>query len=605
MNALHISTVAAGFLAAGTFAEAQSDPRLTSWFTDRSTQLARLYQTDAAKTSGTSVTTWTNGTHNQSAPAYCGVQEVSASADWVYFRTTGLGSHVMGPWYLNAARTATFPNLPVNGHVLYRIPRTPVIPTAKTTVGFGTVGYFVDGVSLFDSRDSFAWTGSSEAGGGGGTGAYFWRDAFPNEGVTFDPAAAHQENTGTYHYHASPWALRHLLGDHVDYNAVTKSYAESPVAVVAHSPIIGWVRDGLPLYGPYGYGDALDASSPVRRMRSGYALRNGQNGTDNLASTGRGTLPAWALRAAGTSGGTAGPAVSTTYPLGRYTEDYAYLGDVTNPATGQLHELGTDFDLNEWNVRWCVTPEFPQGTWAYFNTVNESGVPVYPYNVGRQFFGSPTGGAVTALTETVTPWFAGGPETQEEMRTVTPTASGAEVAWTSVEGAAYKVESTEDLATWTTVAATAPAAAGTSTVLADTAGAAPRKYYRVTRASLATYDAVTGTGGGGGGGGGGTGIVSAAPATGTRGTSVTVTITLDAAATPAPPPANAPVLACSIGTLTATGVVHVSQTQVRGTFAIPAGAAAGAQAVSVTFPGPPANPTQTITYTLADGFTIQ
>ena len=34
-----------------------------------------------------------------------------------------------------------------------------------------------------------------------------------NEAGRFDPAYAHQEQTGTYHYHANPIALRYLLGD--------------------------------------------------------------------------------------------------------------------------------------------------------------------------------------------------------------------------------------------------------------------------------------------------------------------------------------------------------------------------------------------------------
>src|SRR5688572_32913279 len=55
----------------------QADPQLNSWLTTYSTKYARIYQTDAAKTAGTAITTWTNGTQNQSAPAYCGVQEVS------------------------------------------------------------------------------------------------------------------------------------------------------------------------------------------------------------------------------------------------------------------------------------------------------------------------------------------------------------------------------------------------------------------------------------------------------------------------------------------------------------------------------------------------
>ena len=60
---------------------------------------------------------------------------------------------------------------------------------------------------------------------------------------------------------------------------------------------MAWVRDGFPIYGPYGYSHPTNPASGVRRMVSGFVLRNGQNGTTNLTTAGRGTLPAWAARA--------------------------------------------------------------------------------------------------------------------------------------------------------------------------------------------------------------------------------------------------------------------------------------------------------------------
>jgi hypothetical protein len=109
------------------------------------------------------------------------------------------------------------------------------------------------------------------------------------------------------------------------------------------------VRDVLSIYGPYGYSDPLDANSGVRRIISGYVLRNGLNGTDNLTMTGRTTIPQWAVRADNVAANQSGPAVSITYLLGRYLEDNAYLG----------YTLCTHFDLNEYNVLWCVTQSFP------------------------------------------------------------------------------------------------------------------------------------------------------------------------------------------------------------------------------------------------------
>ncbi|MEN9777157.1 MAG: hypothetical protein RJB04_912, partial [Verrucomicrobiota bacterium] len=349
-----------------------ADTRIDSWITRHAGRYARVYLNDAALQSGTSVTTWSNGSQTQAQPAYAGVQELASDTDWVYVRTTGLALHPMGPW-LNGA----FPNLPTNRKTLYRVPRNPTVPTTQTLTGLGVIGCFVDGVAMFDSRDGFVWTGAAEAGMGNG---YWNREAYVNEGATFDPGYAHQENSGTHHYHANPVALRYLLGDHVDFDETTRKYRESTAPVTRHSPILGWVRDGFPVYGPYAFSEATNATSALRRMTSGFQLRNGQRGTDNLSTGGRSTIPAWAQRAYGVGANQSGPAVSTQYPLGRYMEDNAFLGDLTQPTTGQKFVMGIDYDLDENNGRWCVTPEFPEGTYAYFVAIAADGTPVYPYN---------------------------------------------------------------------------------------------------------------------------------------------------------------------------------------------------------------------------------
>ena len=56
------------------------DPRITSRFTTYSGKYARLFQTTAAETAGTSSTTWSRGAGVQSSPTYSGVHEVSYSA---------------------------------------------------------------------------------------------------------------------------------------------------------------------------------------------------------------------------------------------------------------------------------------------------------------------------------------------------------------------------------------------------------------------------------------------------------------------------------------------------------------------------------------------
>jgi hypothetical protein len=564
-----------------------ADPRTDLWLNTASARYARIYPSAAARLAGTAVTTWSNGTQSQSSPAYCGIQAVYSSPDWVYLRTTGLGSHTMGPW------PANFPNLPANQHVLYRLPRTPTLGNPGSLTGLGVIGYFVDGVAMFDSRDGFVWNGTSEQ-GGAGTG-YWNRDAFVNEGATFDPAYAHQENSGTYHYHANPVALRHLLGDHVDYDATSGVYRESATVPTRHSPILGWVRDGWPIYGPYAYANPTNPTSGLVRMRSGFQLRNGELGTDNIATTGRGTLPAWATRAYAVSASQPGPAVSTTYPRGRYMEDNAYLGDL-----GFVQ--GRDFDLDEYNGRWCVTPEFPGGVYAYFVAINTYGTPVFPYNIGRSYRSTPTGSAVTSVTETVSTNLLGGTNTLARLSNPAPSSNSNWVlTWTGVEGGGYRVDRSEDLNAWVTVAdAITPVETTASTpVKSESAHAS----FRVRLISVAAHDAVDATTGGNNGGGGGGGpagppLTSVTPSKGQRGSTVQVVLVLGGVA----PPPNLQPTSASLGTLTGSSLVRIGS-QVTGTFIIPANAATGPVTASVVFPGPPGM--GPVTFSLPNGFTIQ
>ena len=503
--------------AAGVAAESNTptDPRVTSWLVQPSGRYARLFENDAAKNAGAAVTTWSRGQGVQSAPAYAGVLQVSYSDTWVYLRSSGLGYHVMGPWYLNAAHTQMFPNFPANQNVLYRIPRTPSVPATKSLTPAGAIGYSVDGVALFDNRDTFSYinaNGSDASPMGAGRGDGIWnRDAYVNEGVTFDAAFAHQAGSN-YHYHANTPALRHQLGDHVDYDPATKTYREQSTAPGRHSPIIGWLADGHPLYGPYGYSSPLDAGSGVRRMTPGYAKRDGSNGLTSLSATGRTTLPAWAARAqsrSATLGATQhGPAVTPAHPLGHYIEDYDYLGDFGRTP-------GVDFDLDLYNGRFCVTPEFPEGTYAYFLAIEADGTPKFPYTIGRWFHGSPAGGAVQAVNEPVTEFVRGGQAAAINV-TASATAGGVVVTWNSVEGATYSLATSADGSTFTTLATGVTSAGLTTTFTTPTTA----NYYRVTLSALAVYDP-RGTGGLSGLNGAGTvrhGSDPGSPAVGSSGT---------------------------------------------------------------------------------------
>ena len=95
----------------------------------------------------------------------------------------------------------------------------------------------------------------------------------------------------------------------------------------------------------------MDSTSSIKRMSSSYSTRS---------ITARTTL------ANGTTLSSTyyGPSIST-YALGYYLQDYQYTS-----GSG---------DLDQYNGRTCVTPEYPSGTYAYFVTFDSSGTPAYPY----------------------------------------------------------------------------------------------------------------------------------------------------------------------------------------------------------------------------------
>jgi hypothetical protein len=367
--------------------------------------------------------------------------------------------------------------------------------------------------------------------------------------------------------------LRYLRGDHVDFNSTNKAYTESTTAPTKHSPILGWVADGYPIYGPYGYSASNNAASGVRRMISGYVLRNGQFGSQNLTTLGRSYLPQWAVRLYGVaSNSAAGPAVSTTYPLGRYMEDNDYLGDLG-------YAPGTNtFDLDEYNGRWCVTPEFPNGTYAYFVSIATNGTPTFPYNIGRGYYGSPTAASVASISESVATNFLGGPNATPSLNSPTVKNGVVTLTWSADEGGTYLVQSTTNFSTWTTnsttVAAVLNAASYTNNPTDN------YRFYRVAQTALAAYDSA-------GTGGYTPTLTSTAPGgSATRGTTVTVTITLPT--TPPWPPASAPITSVTLaGSIAGTSISDSTQGQVVATFIIPANASTGAQNIVVVFTSGP------------------
>ncbi|MDB4409039.1 YHYH protein [Akkermansiaceae bacterium] len=389
--------------------------------------------------------------------------------------------------------------------------RSSQTTATRTPSNVGTCGLFVDGVPLFNTTDTFSY--DTSAGGdqeptNNNQGDGYWnRDAFINEGVTFDAGNPHQAME-KFHYHASPAALRHTLGDSVDYDpavvyeGIGGAYTYTVNFNGQHSPIIAWANDGLPMYGPYGYDDPSDATSDVRLMVSGYQMRYGTNGSTDLAATGRESLPQWVVSegfrtSTAITSGFFGPDVSTTFILGHYSEDYAYKGHLG-------FTQGVDFDLNAQNARYCVTPEFPNGTWAYFTSVEADGTPAYPYNLAYNYFGDATlASGVSMMAETVTEVFGGA-------TSIPLSLSGASldhvndvvtIVWNGMEGGQYELDTSTDLENWTIddISLTAIAAD-----VAVTESGITKKFYRIEQTGLATYDTTEFSAAAGGGGDGAT-----------------------------------------------------------------------------------------------------
>ncbi len=236
----------------------------------------------------------------------------------------------------------------------WRFPRTPVVPVTKISSPYvNALGVLLNGIPIYGLTNSYSYNGSTNVPNGTGV----WNvEVYMSEGFVLDTAfAAHPQQSGAYHSHATPFRF----------------YASLPTN--QHSPLVGFAFDGYPVYGPYGYSTAMNSSSGVTRMKTGYSLRN---------ITTRTILPD------GSTASQTGPAVNGTYPIGTYVEDYEWLS-----ANGG--------DLDEHNGRFCVTPEYPSGTYAYFVTMDAAGNPEFPYYVGTTYYGTPESDNYNNVTITV------------------------------------------------------------------------------------------------------------------------------------------------------------------------------------------------------------
>jgi hypothetical protein len=290
---------------------------------------------------------------------------------------------------------------------------TGPFPTPVSTNS--TIGYWLNGVSMYNSSaGTLAPNGYITFDNLNYVAAYD-TDRYYNFYLGQDNAGARWATNGVYHYNNFNFEYAWLNGAGIPHNYTIPRQATAPISpnvndlwyntsvstlkiwngiawinagpgeatlisylggslthADGHSKILGWSLDGYPVYGPYGYDQALDHNSRVRAMVSGYTLY------DNLNK----------IKARITDGATD----TFAYPFGIFIQDYYYAGSG---------------DLDRSNGRYCVTPDYPAGTYAYFTTINTStGRTSYPYTIGDYYKSTPLVATTTTLytnTGTIAP----------------------------------------------------------------------------------------------------------------------------------------------------------------------------------------------------------
>jgi hypothetical protein len=178
----------------------------------------------------------------------------------------------------------------------------------------------------------------------------FQWDTVTNQSAFFaDGCSGFPDSSGRYTYQSGLFLSNGWMGNATLYGCY--AYFNSTAFGVdrfrhadGHSKILGFMFDGYPIYGPYGYTNALISSGGTRQMLSSYRKKG-------TPQTGRVYTYA-------------------QYATGTFIQDYEY---VPNEGT-----------LDEYNGRYCLTPDFPLGTYAYFLTFETGNLntPAYPYIAG-------------------------------------------------------------------------------------------------------------------------------------------------------------------------------------------------------------------------------
>ena len=202
----------------------------------------------------------------------------------------------------------------------FRVPLEPKANEKPTPMRGSLFGVALNGV-VFDPGTAEFWNGDRRGG---------WNYEALGGGMNLgiDENHAHVQPSGAYHYHGIPAGLVEQLTNERGSVRSRLRGGSGDKRVAQSMLLIGYAADGFPIYGPEAHGDANDASSPLKKMKSSYRLRSG-------------TRP----------GGSEGPGGKFD---GTFTADFEYV-----QGAG---------DLDECNGRTGVTPEYPGGTYYYVLT---------------------------------------------------------------------------------------------------------------------------------------------------------------------------------------------------------------------------------------------
>lgn len=122
-----------------------------------------------------------------------------------------------------------------------------------------------------------------------------------------------------------------------------------------HSKILGFCFDGYPVYGPYGYTSPITSASGTSLMTSSYIAKS----TDNHRP------PNWKFNNAIVVND-----INFSLSAGAFVDDFDFY-----EGSGLL---------DQYNGRFAVTPEYPEGVYAYYLSFTDTSlnIPAYPYIVG-------------------------------------------------------------------------------------------------------------------------------------------------------------------------------------------------------------------------------